>query len=105
MKARMLFQTLGFGLALSASGVMLVSAQDSSAQSQQKKQQATHTTQSSDDAERNEGQKRFQQNCGRCHHAPEALSPRVTPAVLMHMRVRANLTAEDQRLILKFMAQ
>ncbi len=64
-----------------------------------------HSTQQSADADKSEGAKRFQQNCGRCHRAPETLSSRVAPAVLMHMRVRANLTAEDERLILKFMTQ
>ena len=51
-----------------------------------------------------EGQKRFEANCGRCHQPPEDISPREVKAVLRHMRVRANLSAEDERLILKFLA-
>ncbi len=51
-----------------------------------------------------EGEKRFETHCGRCHVPPEALSPREVKAVLRHMRVRANLTEEDQRLILKYLA-
>jgi cytochrome c5 len=51
-----------------------------------------------------EGGKRFETHCGRCHVPPEALSPREVKAVLRHMRVRANLTEEDQRLILKYLA-
>ena len=52
----------------------------------------------------NEGEKRFQANCGRCHHEPESISPREVKAVLQHMRVRAMLSAEDERLILKYLA-
>ena len=51
-----------------------------------------------------EGEKRFQTNCGRCHQPPQDLSPREARAVLRQMRVRANLTAEDERLILKYIA-
>jgi cytochrome c5 len=51
-----------------------------------------------------EGEKRFQINCGRCHNAPEDISPREARAVVRHMRVRAMLSAEDEKLILEFLA-
>jgi len=51
-----------------------------------------------------EGAKRFATNCGRCHQPPQDLSPREARAVLRHMRVKAMLSAEDERLILKFLA-
>ncbi len=51
-----------------------------------------------------EGEKRFRTNCGRCHHPPEDLSLREARAVVRQMRVRAMLSAEDERLILKFLA-
>jgi hypothetical protein len=54
--------------------------------------------------EAKEGEKRFRINCGRCHHPPEDLSPREARAVVRQMRVRAMLSAEDERLILKFLA-
>jgi len=54
--------------------------------------------------EAKEGEKRFQTNCGRCHHPPEDLSPRGARVVVRQMRVRAMLSAEDERLILKFLA-
>ena len=44
----------------------------------------------------------FQANCSRCHYAPETLSPRITGTVVRHMRVRANLSAEEERLILSY---
>lgn len=50
------------------------------------------------------GEKLFRTNCGRCHNAPESISPREARAVVRHMRVRATLTDEDERLILKFLA-
>ena len=49
------------------------------------------------------GERAFQANCSRCHNPPDALSPRVTGTVLRHMRVRANLSAEDERLILGYL--
>jgi len=51
-----------------------------------------------------DGGKRFQANCGRCHNPPETISPREARAVVRHMRVRAMLSAEDEQLILKFLA-
>jgi mono/diheme cytochrome c family protein len=54
--------------------------------------------------EAGEGAKRFAINCGRCHQPPDDISPREARAVIRHMRVRAMLSAEDERLILKFIA-
>ena len=51
-----------------------------------------------------EGQQRFETHCGRCHNSPEDISSREARAVARHMRVRAMLTAEDERLILEFLA-
>ena len=50
-----------------------------------------------------EPEKAFQANCNRCHYAPEQLSPRITGTVIRHMRVRANLSAKDEQLILRFL--
>jgi mono/diheme cytochrome c family protein len=52
-----------------------------------------------------EGEKRFRTNCGRCHQAPHKFPPRVMAAAIRHMRVRAMITDEDMRLILKYMTQ
>jgi len=52
-----------------------------------------------------EGEKRFHANCGRCHAAPQKFPPRMMATVLRHMRVRATVTDEDQRLILFYMTQ
>jgi mono/diheme cytochrome c family protein len=54
---------------------------------------------------RMEGEKRFRANCGRCHQAPHKFPPRVMAAAIRHMRVRATITDEDMRLILRYMTQ
>jgi mono/diheme cytochrome c family protein len=45
------------------------------------------------------------QNCGRCHNirSPDSLSDAQWDVVALHMRVRANLTAEEHRQILAFL--
>ena len=52
----------------------------------------------------NEGERRFRANCGRCHQPPEDISPREAKAVVRQMRVRGMLSAEDERLILEYLA-
>ena len=56
-------------------------------------------------AMRLEGEKRFRTNCGRCHQPPHKFPPRVMAAAIRHMRVRATITDEDMRLILRYMTQ
>ena len=51
------------------------------------------------------GEQRFHANCGRCHAAPQKFPPRMMGTILRHMRVRATVTVEDQRLILFYMTQ
>jgi cytochrome c5 len=65
---------------------------------------ANAAARSSAQEESKEGERRFQANCGRCHNPPESISPREVKAVLQHMRVRAMLSAEDEQLILKYLA-
>ena len=60
---------------------------------------------SDSDGMRIEGEKRFHANCGRCHAAPQKFPSRIMGTVLRHMRVRATITSEDQRLILFYMTQ
>lgn len=50
------------------------------------------------------GEQIFQQNCSRCHQAPMSIPPRITGTVIMHMRVRARLTGQEQQLLLKYLA-
>lgn len=58
-----------------------------------------------DASARIEGEKRFKSNCGRCHMAPPKFPPRIMATIVRHMRVRATITDEDTRLILKYMTE
>ncbi len=49
------------------------------------------------------GERKFQQNCSRCHQAPEGFPPRISGTIVRHMRVRASLSAQDERDILRFL--
>jgi mono/diheme cytochrome c family protein len=66
---------------------------------------AKPTPRSIEAAERIEGEKRFRANCGRCHQAPHKFPPRTMATVIRHMRVRAMITDDDMRLILRYMTQ
>lgn len=59
----------------------------------------------SDDDLRVEGEKRFQANCGRCHQSPHKFPPRMMFTIERHMRVRALITEEDMRLIVRYLNQ
>ncbi|HET9838189.1 MAG TPA: cytochrome c [Candidatus Angelobacter sp.] len=52
-----------------------------------------------------EGEKRFRSNCARCHLAPPKFAPRMMSTIVRHMRVRANITDEDMRLVLRYMTE
>jgi cytochrome c5 len=49
------------------------------------------------------GQQVFNQNCSRCHNAPEGFSPSISGTIAMHMRVRANLSDADYKALLRFL--
>jgi cytochrome c5 len=90
-------------LALSASIISSALAQSSTpakpANPPAKAAKAQSATQSDDP-----GQRKFDANCSRCHNAPQQLSPTLTGTVVRHMRVRASLSAQDEKDILKFLA-
>lgn len=49
------------------------------------------------------GQQVFHQNCYRCHQEPEGFSPSISGTIARHMRVRAGLSEEDYKALLKFL--
>ena len=49
------------------------------------------------------GEKKFKQNCSRCHEAPVGFPPRISETILRHMRVRASLSKQDEEDILRFL--
>ena len=50
------------------------------------------------------GELKFQQNCSRCHNAPQELPTRISGTIALHMRVRASLSSEDVKAILQYLA-
>jgi cytochrome c5 len=54
-------------------------------------------------AKHRDGQQVFEQNCSRCHNAPQGFSPRISGTVTKHMRVRAGLSSEDEKALLRFL--
>lgn len=66
---------------------------------------ATASQNEQDNNLRLEGEKRFRSNCGRCHTAPPKFAPRMMGTIVRHMRVRATITDQDMRLILRYMTQ
>ncbi|MGO8934808.1 MAG: hypothetical protein ACLQDA_13950 [Terracidiphilus sp.] len=51
----------------------------------------------------NRGEQVFHQNCYRCHQEPKGFSPSVSGTIAKHMRVRASLSDEDYKALLKFL--
>jgi cytochrome c5 len=64
------------------------------------KKQAASATSSQQHGDR--GQEVFEQNCSRCHWAPEGFSPRISGTIVRHMRVRASLSQQDEEALLRF---
>jgi cytochrome c5 len=90
---------LSLGLMANANGGSKDTSKDSSA-----------TAVSADPGAQNEtmhveGEKRFRSNCGRCHAAPPKFPPRMMTTIVRHMRVRATITDQDMRLILRYMTE
>jgi len=50
------------------------------------------------------GEQVFMQSCSRCHKPPMTISPRITGTVVMHMRVRAKLSKQDEQALLRYLA-
>jgi cytochrome c5 len=50
----------------------------------------------------NEGKRIFEQQCSRCHNAPQGFSPRISGTIVRHMRVRASLSKHDEEELLHF---
>jgi cytochrome c5 len=64
----------------------------------QNKSASTQAVHQSDD-----GQRVFDQNCSRCHNAPQGFSPHISGTIVRHMRVRASLSKEDEQALLRFL--
>jgi mono/diheme cytochrome c family protein len=49
------------------------------------------------------GQQVFEQNCARCHNAPEGFPSSISGTVAIHMRVRARLSNADYKALRRFL--
>lgn len=95
-----LIQKLTSGLIILAALIPAL-AQTEAAQKNGKKQEPRRGTTSSQQIAR--GQQVFNQNCSRCHDAPQGIPPQISATVIRHMRVRASLSAADEKALLRFM--
>src|SRR5580704_621112 len=50
-----------------------------------------------------EGQRIFEQNCSRCHNAPDGFSPRISSTIIRQMRICASLSAEEEKELVHFL--
>jgi cytochrome c5 len=95
-------------LVLAASFVSSQAAQQTGAAWHSKAQSAAHPAKKQAPATQgavhaDEGQRVFDQNCSRCHTAPEGFSSRISGTVVRHMRVRASLSEHDEQELLRFL--
>jgi cytochrome c5 len=99
---KVLVSTLGLG------GLFIVLVAAVQAQATPSQPSAVHTAQKTQIVAKpmghssNEGERIFAQNCSRCHNAPDGFSPRISGAVVRHMRVRAQLSQHDEEELLRF---
>ena len=85
------------GMTLAASLAVGQNAGTQKPKSQHAPSSATHEP----NADR--GERFFQQNCSRCHNAPEGFSPSVSGTIATHMRVRASLSKADYKALLRYL--
>jgi mono/diheme cytochrome c family protein len=102
-----LYRRFHFSIALMAgllafASLPLFSKPDPGAK-QEKTPAQQQAKQSASNGDQDAGERKFKQNCSRCHTAPEGFSPRISGTILRHMRVRASLSAQDERDILHFL--
>jgi hypothetical protein len=86
------------------SGVLLVAVLPMVAQTDRgkPKEQRTPPPNVTNSAVSDRGQQVFDQNCSRCHNAPEGFSSSISGTIAMHMRSRANLSEADYKALRRF---
>ena len=92
---------LAFSVVLATPVMLQAASQDQPPAAQATKKPAT-TTPASQQHE-DEGDRIFQQQCSRCHSAPEGFSSRISGTIVRHMRVRASLSKHEEEELLHFL--
>jgi mono/diheme cytochrome c family protein len=87
----LLFFLLMASLTALAAGGRKVTHQDSAPPASKLAEQATLR-----------GQRVFEQQCARCHNAPEGFSQGISGTIIRHMRVRASLSHGEEEDLLRF---
>jgi cytochrome c5 len=85
---------------LLATTLPALSQAKNSTQQQPKPRSTNQATQPT--VKQNNGERVFEQNCSRCHNAPEGFSSRISGTIVRHMRTRANLSEQDAQAVLRF---
>ena len=49
-----------------------------------------------------DGERVFKQQCARCHTPPDGFSTHISATIVRHMRVRASLSQDDEKALLRF---
>lgn len=93
---------LAIELVLIAAAAPLFAVQSSDTQTGAAHREKRNTETSQSQPTGQEGQRVFEQNCARCHNAPDGFSPRITATIVRHMRVRANLSSHDEQVLLHY---
>ena len=104
ISAKLLVRTVLAALTL-ASPILAAQPSENRATEAKAEPAIRNSSPADDSAARTEGEKRFQANCGRCHQFPHKFSPRVILTVERHMRVRALVTEDDMRVIIRYLTQ
>lgn len=94
--------TLGLALSITALAAASSLSQDQSGAGAQPETNSK-LSRSAHPASPDRGQRVFQQNCARCHSAPEGFSPSASAAIARHMRVHANLSDSEYKALLHFL--
>lgn len=96
---------LSIALLIGLAASVVVPAFSASGSASKREPQAPQTAAKdhSNTGQQSTGEKKFNQNCSRCHKAPEGFPPRISGTILKHMRVRASLSQQDERDILAFL--
>ncbi len=79
-----------------------VSAQQTSTEKTVAQTSPANTPHAQKSHEESEGERVFAANCSRCHTTPDGFSQRISGTIVRHMRVRASLSEQDEKTLLRF---
>lgn len=99
------FSLRSFGLGLAAAAALAVAGCTASSTQHARTPAHAQTTAMKADDTGPSGSRLWAQNCARCHNSRPSTdySPQHWDVAMLHMRIRANLTAEEHRKIRAFL--